>query len=189
VIVRIEAKSPLAAVLDVRTGKVTTTPVPVEEEAALLAVNPRGEVVAGSGTPVAAALRAHEPLMSWDRGLGVSHDGRLVHLSARADGPPLEVWRWTAGALQPAPGDGTLTQVRLAPARMQLAADVVAAARPVDVREPGWAVVADPGTREVASRILAAGVFFLVLAGLAVAAGRRPRPYRRGDDEPPGEAG
>jgi hypothetical protein len=184
VLLRVDSGTPVAAVLGVRTGKVADTRLPADDAHAPLAVNSRGEVVSVSGAPVAASIRERQPLMRAERMVGVSDTGHPVYLSPRPDRPgtPLEIRRAASA------GDSTLTQLRFAPSTMQLAADVVAAARPVDVDEPGWAVVADPDSLALAARVLGAGVLVLLLSGMAAAAVRRPRPYRRGVDEPPGAA-
>jgi hypothetical protein len=179
--------------VDARTSAVTSLGLRVDP-GALAAVTPDGGVVDARGT-------VHSPFSHtsmWNGGtvlrtLDTSTARRLVALGP-GPGGPVSLLRAPEGSpLQ----WQSLAAVHLGDASglFELAGDVVGVARPVDVEEPWWAVVADPALRSIAGRVLVGGLFGLLVAAVAVAmsrrAGRRPpRPApvspRPGPTDPPG---
>ena len=178
--------------VDARTGAVTPLVLRVAWGIPA-AVTPSGGIADARGT-------VHDPLSHvsvWNggtvlRALEASTARRLVAVGP-GPGGPVSLLRAPEGS--PLRWQ-SLATVHLADlSSLELAGDVVGNARAVDVDEPWWAVVAGPGLRTVADRVLVAGLFGLLLAAAVTAMSRRPRPFtgaggglspRPGRSDPPG---
>jgi hypothetical protein len=163
------------AVVDARSAAVTY-PAQTVDPGALTAVDDGGGIVDARGTVHAPGTA--RPVYAGPtvlRGLATSSVDRLVAVGPGRTGP-VSLLRAPEGS--PLQWE-SLAEIRLGNHSLQLAGDVVARARAVDVHEPWWAAITAGPWRTAATRVFVTGILGLLVAGLAVVLARRPRPGHR----------